>query len=111
MLRPNKPSRARHYAISIMLLLAIVHIRRAGTWTSSLRSHARWLVNRPPHPGARTGQPRWLANPKPEERKLVGLSRFELLTPRLSSVCSNQLSYRPKSVKERVLADGPWLRS
>jgi hypothetical protein len=25
----------------------------------------------------------------------VGLSRFELLTPRLSSVCSNQLSYRP----------------
>jgi hypothetical protein len=27
--------------------------------------------------------------------KLVGLSRFELLTPRLSSVCSNQLSYRP----------------
>jgi hypothetical protein len=29
------------------------------------------------------------------ERRLVGLSRFELLTPRLSSVCSNQLSYRP----------------
>src|SRR5262249_19660121 len=29
--------------------------------------------------------------------KLVGLSRFELLTPRLSSVCSNQLSYRPYS--------------
>ena len=26
---------------------------------------------------------------------VVGLSRFELLTPRLSSVCSNQLSYRP----------------
>ena len=25
----------------------------------------------------------------------MGLSRFELLTPRLSSVCSNQLSYRP----------------
>ena len=30
----------------------------------------------------------------------MGLSRFELLTPRLSSVCSNQLSYRPESVKE-----------
>jgi hypothetical protein len=30
-------------------------------------------------------------------RKMVGLSRFELLTPRLSSVCSNQLSYRPSS--------------
>ena len=28
---------------------------------------------------------------------MVGLSRFELLTPRLSSVCSNQLSYRPFS--------------
>jgi hypothetical protein len=26
---------------------------------------------------------------------LVGLDRFELSTPRLSSVCSNQLSYRP----------------
>src|SRR5438874_11775236 len=29
---------------------------------------------------------------------MVGLSRFELLTPRLSSVCSNQLSYRPPAV-------------
>ena len=27
--------------------------------------------------------------------RLVGLGRFELPTPRLSSVCSNQLSYRP----------------
>ncbi len=26
---------------------------------------------------------------------MVGLERFELSTPRLSSVCSNQLSYRP----------------
>ncbi len=26
---------------------------------------------------------------------VVGLTRFELVTPRLSSVCSNQLSYRP----------------
>ena len=25
----------------------------------------------------------------------MGLGRFELPTPRLSSVCSNQLSYRP----------------
>jgi hypothetical protein len=31
-------------------------------------------------------------------QRLVGLSRFELLTPRLSSVCSNQLSYRPFSL-------------
>ena len=27
--------------------------------------------------------------------RLVGLTRLELVTPRLSSVCSNQLSYRP----------------
>jgi hypothetical protein len=27
---------------------------------------------------------------------MVGLTRFELVTPRLSSVCSNQLSYRPR---------------
>jgi hypothetical protein len=33
--------------------------------------------------------------------ELVGLSRFELLTPRLSSVCSNQLSYRPKNKRLR----------
>ena len=31
--------------------------------------------------------------------KVVGLTRFELVTPRLSSVCSNQLSYRPDSAK------------
>jgi hypothetical protein len=31
----------------------------------------------------------------------VGLSRFELLTPRLSSVCSNQLSYRPPTSRLR----------
>ena len=29
---------------------------------------------------------------------MVGLTRFELVTPRLSSVCSNQLSYRPLSL-------------
>ena len=34
---------------------------------------------------------------QPRRAKVVGLSRFELLTPRLSSVCSNQLSYRPSS--------------
>jgi len=37
----------------------------------------------------------------PARRRLVGLSRFELLTPRLSSVCSNQLSYRPKPTRGR----------
>ena len=38
---------------------------------------------------------RWLSRPAFALAKVVGLSRFELLTPRLSSVCSNQLSYRP----------------
>src|SRR6478609_8520522 len=32
---------------------------------------------------------------------MVGLGRLELPTPRLSSVCSNQLSYRP-NLDERV---------
>ena len=41
------------------------------------------------------------------ERRLVGLSRFELLTPRLSSVCSNQLSYRPSSRSPAVRPQGP----
>ena len=31
----------------------------------------------------------------PNSLNVVGLTRFELVTPRLSSVCSNQLSYRP----------------
>ena len=37
-------------------------------------------------------------------KELVGLGRFELPTPRLSSVCSNQLSYRPDNrvLKERA---------
>ena len=44
--------------------------------------------------------------PEPLTRWLVvGLSRFELLTPRLSSVCSNQLSYRPEYQRsDRVLS-------
>ena len=33
---------------------------------------------------------------------LVGLTRFELVTPRLSSVCSNQLSYRPGSILSKL---------
>ena len=35
---------------------------------------------------------------------MVGLSRFELLTPRLSSVCSNQLSYRPLVLLKPLLS-------
>ena len=44
---------------------------------------------------------RWCQAFEPES--MVGLDRFELSTPRLSSVCSNQLSYRPseKNGRER----------
>ena len=39
------------------------------------------------------------SNPSPRptstNKRMVGLGRLELPTPRLSSVCSNQLSYRP----------------
>jgi hypothetical protein len=34
------------------------------------------------------------------DMRVVGLDRFELSTPRLSSVCSNQLSYRPASISD-----------
>ena len=34
----------------------------------------------------------------------MGLTRFELVTPRLSSVCSNQLSYRPRYALQRTVA-------
>ena len=41
-------------------------------------------------------------NPNPHSHmQMVGLGRLELPTPRLSSVCSNQLSYRP-NLDERV---------
>src|SRR5690606_16011162 len=35
----------------------------------------------------------------------VGLERLELSTPRLSSVCSNQLSYRPGTPMQRGAVD------
>ena len=38
---------------------------------------------------------------------LVGLIRFELMTPRLSSACSNQLSYRPMGLAIVAGHDGP----
>ncbi len=44
------------------------------------------------HPACKAG-----ALPAELRPQMVGLDRFELSTPRLSSVCSNQLSYRPIS--------------
>src|SRR4051794_17135377 len=54
------------------------------------------LATRPPSPRLR-----WATFADISERRMVGLTRFELVTPRLSSVCSNQLSYRPLMVKRR----------
>ena len=39
----------------------------------------------------------------------MGLTRFELVTPRLSSVCSNQLSYRPEPARPKLA--GPFPRA
>ncbi len=45
--------------------------------------------------------------PDPHSIKgMVGLGRLELPTPRLSSVCSNQLSYRPILVKPARITPG-----
>ena len=35
-------------------------------------------------------------SPKIRAVRMVGLTGFEPVTPRLSSACSNQLSYKPK---------------
>src|SRR5207248_7599154 len=51
---------------------------------------------------------RGLPSRSPVGRRLVGLSRFELLTPRLSSVCSNQLSYRPGILSARLNVSPVW---
>ena len=56
----------------------------------SFRSYQTFRSSRSPATSA--------LQPRPS-RFVVGLSRFELLTPRLSSVCSNQLSYRPERAK------------
>ena len=37
----------------------------------------------------------------PAGREMVGLKGFEPLTLRLSSACSNQLSYRPEKIPDR----------
>jgi hypothetical protein len=90
--RSERPSRAIHDAMSIRTpsndstpigsrLQPLPHFKRYGpspvAALAGLPSEARAI----------------------HERRMVGLSRFELLTPRLSSVCSNQLSYRPRTSK------------
>jgi hypothetical protein len=73
-------SRARHVAIGSPFV------------TCANRSRGPRAPNQP------ACQPK-LTRASARERRLVGLTRFELVTPRLSSVCSNQLSYRPQALK------------
>ena len=62
---------------------------KSRNWWSRSGSNQR-------HPACKAGAlPAELIPRNKSVREMVGLSRFELLTPRLSSVCSNQLSYRP----------------
>jgi hypothetical protein len=85
---------ARHYPISISPSFKKVDSVPTCGWASSA---ARQPASR-----------------SPQGEKLVGLSRFELLTPRLSSVCSNQLSYRPEPFQRTVagsLKTGQCVRS
>jgi hypothetical protein len=63
-------------------------VAAARPWWTSFACEARWLAIRSSLDFC--------------ERRMVGLTRFELVTPRLSSVCSNQLSYRPKILTLRL---------
>src|SRR5204863_9407802 len=65
---------------------AVVKDRKS--WWSRSGSNRR-------HPACKTGALPAELRPRNKRRSVVGLGRFELPTPRLSSVCSNQLSYRP----------------
>ena len=74
-------AQANHYAIALLLLTSCLPTFAGFASFGAQPSHGLPTVAH-----ALVGK---------RERRLVGLSRFELLTPRLSSVCSNQLSYRP----------------
>ena len=89
---------------------------RRGTLASRVRSVVgrRYLVANGGADRVRTDDPR-LAKPMlsqlsysprrmaPLPNGAVGPARFELATPRLSSVCSNQLSYRPDILVQRTI--------
>ena len=57
------------------------------------------ISTKPVHQHHLPQNPSSRSNPSPRptstNKRMVGLGRLELPTPRLSSVCSNQLSYRP----------------
>ena len=92
---PEKPhalaADAAKAKLMIQLELFAVRYRRPMQWWRRTDSNRR-------PPGCKPGalptelRPRYGISPI---GGMVGLGRLELPTPRLSSVCSNQLSYRP----------------
>src|SRR5581483_6173095 len=71
------------------LACAYAVVKDHSSWWSRSGSNRR-------HPACKAGAlPAELRPRYSPARTVVGLGRFELPTPRLSSVCSNQLSYRP----------------
>jgi hypothetical protein len=99
LLRPSTPLqrafRPRSSTFSLHAYLRICSFQRATRSTSNRPSRKiKWSRS-----GSNRRHPACKAGALPAELRprltLVGLDRFELSTPRLSSVCSNQLSYRP----------------
>ena len=91
MLRPNNLHRIRHDAITNKCSSCPTSLKIAPHEPSAcFAGKTRLRPTSADKPESARTQPF-------RSGELVGLSRFELLTPRLSSVCSNQLSYRPSS--------------
>src|SRR3954470_5204631 len=97
LLSPRHPSCALS-SLVFSLLLILPRERRPG-------SSAAWLTASldPQH----TCLLAHMQLSKNDGRGVVGLGRFELPTPRLSSVCSNQLSYRPDCVRVKEPETAP----
>src|SRR3954463_13534862 len=78
-----------------LLACAYAVFKDRKSWWSRSGSNRR-------HPACKAGAlPAELRPHTPMGVAVVGLDRFELSTPRLSSVCSNQLSYRPNPGQKR----------
>ena len=78
--RTRPPSYSCYFLYSLILLSMI-------SWSRRPALHSPYSKNTPQS-----------SVPQRRMNEVVGLDRFELSTPRLSSVCSNQLSYRPAAL-------------
>ena len=98
----NKPQYFVAKVLRFVVFLFPV-VRHVGIWWSQTGSNRRppackagalpaelWPLARTGTHGFWVRRTQWLS-----PQIMVGLGRLELPTPRLSSVCSNQLSYRP----------------